>query len=128
MGARERPAGSRRLPRGAPVICIRDERQFGPPFCAREVLASGRPAAAATRDEIERPMQRRRVVVEPLGARSAPQARGPLLRGPPGTGKTHKVHYLAARLTGPTVILLTGRSIPVHRHGRRPWPDGRSCP
>jgi hypothetical protein len=45
-------------PDGAPVvICIRDESQFGPPFCALEVLAAGRPAAAATRDEIERLMR-----------------------------------------------------------------------
>jgi hypothetical protein len=42
-------------PDGAPVvICVRDESQFGPPFCALEVLAANRPAAAATRDEIER--------------------------------------------------------------------------
>ena len=37
--------------------------------------------------------------------------RGLLLYGPPGTGKTHTVRYLAGRLTGTTVILLTGRSI-----------------
>jgi hypothetical protein len=39
------------------VISIRDESQFGPPFCALEVLAAGRSAAAATRDEIERLMR-----------------------------------------------------------------------
>jgi ATP-dependent 26S proteasome regulatory subunit len=37
--------------------------------------------------------------------------RGLLLHGPPGTGKTHTVRYLTSRLTGSTVILLTGRSI-----------------
>ena len=37
--------------------------------------------------------------------------RGLLLHGPPGTGKTHTVRYLTSRLTGTTVILLTGHSI-----------------
>jgi hypothetical protein len=37
--------------------------------------------------------------------------RGLLLHGPPGTGKTHTVRYLTARLAESTVILLTGRSI-----------------
>jgi hypothetical protein len=37
--------------------------------------------------------------------------RGLLLHGPPGTGKTHTVRYLTARLTSTTVILLTGHSI-----------------
>jgi ATPase family associated with various cellular activities (AAA) len=37
--------------------------------------------------------------------------RGLLLHGPPGTGKTHTVRYLTARLVGITVILLTGPSI-----------------
>jgi ATP-dependent 26S proteasome regulatory subunit len=33
------------------------------------------------------------------------------LHGAPGTGKTHTVRYLAARLPGTTVLLLTGSSI-----------------
>jgi hypothetical protein len=37
--------------------------------------------------------------------------RGLLLHGAPGTGKTHTVRYLSGRLTGTTVILLTGQSI-----------------
>jgi hypothetical protein len=37
--------------------------------------------------------------------------RGLLLYGPPGTGKTHTVRYLTGKLTGTTVLLLTGRSI-----------------
>jgi len=37
--------------------------------------------------------------------------RGLLLYGPPGTGKTHTVRYLTGKLTGTTVIVLTGRSI-----------------
>jgi hypothetical protein len=37
--------------------------------------------------------------------------RGLLLYGPPGTGKTHTVRYLTGKLTGTTVVLLTGRSI-----------------
>jgi hypothetical protein len=37
--------------------------------------------------------------------------RGLLLYGPPGTGKTHTVRYLTGKLTGTTVIVLTGQSI-----------------
>jgi cell division protease FtsH len=38
-------------------------------------------------------------------------ARGLLLWGPPGTGKTHTVRYLTANLTGATIILLSGGSL-----------------
>jgi DNA polymerase III delta prime subunit len=49
-------------PDGAPVVIgIRDESQFGPPFCSLEILAAERAAAAATRDEIERLMRARDV-------------------------------------------------------------------
>jgi ATP-dependent 26S proteasome regulatory subunit len=38
-------------------------------------------------------------------------ARGLLLWGPPGTGKTHTIRYLAGRLVGATVIILSGPSL-----------------
>jgi ATP-dependent 26S proteasome regulatory subunit len=37
--------------------------------------------------------------------------RGLLLYGPPGVGKTHTVRYLASRLTGVTIVQLTGDSL-----------------
>jgi hypothetical protein len=37
--------------------------------------------------------------------------RGLLLHGPPGVGKTHTVRYLMGRLTGTTVVQLTGESM-----------------
>ena len=150
-------------PGGAPVVIgIRDESQFGSPFCHLEVLAADRVAAAATRDEIEQLMHAHDVfrgqvlsftesehhgnelmsflprpavttadVVLPDGVLETVEGhiigvaewsaelllagqhlkRGLLLHGPPGTGKTHTVRYLTARLAGSTVILLTGLSI-----------------
>ena len=38
-------------------------------------------------------------------------ARGLLLWGPPGTGKTHTVRFLTAHLTDATIILLSGESL-----------------
>ncbi|MDF5755870.1 ATP-binding protein [Spongiactinospora sp. TRM90649] len=37
--------------------------------------------------------------------------RGLLLHGPPGSGKTHTVRYLMGRMTGCTVIVLTGTAL-----------------
>ncbi|WP_249523458.1 AAA family ATPase [Modestobacter marinus] len=37
--------------------------------------------------------------------------RGVLLYGPPGVGKTHTVRYLTSRLTGTTVLQLTGNAL-----------------
>ncbi len=37
--------------------------------------------------------------------------RGLLLYGPPGVGKTHTVRYLMSRLTGTTIVILSGSSL-----------------
>jgi hypothetical protein len=39
--------------------------------------------------------------------------RGLLLHGPPGTGKTHTVRYLMSRLTGSTVVVVSGMALPM---------------
>jgi len=46
-----------------------------------------------------------------LLARERHLARGLLLWGPPGTGKTHTVRFLTSRLTDATVIILSGPSL-----------------
>ncbi|HET9138931.1 ATP-binding protein, partial [Actinophytocola sp.] len=58
-----------------------------------------------------------RHVVLPAGRAAALLAagqhlkRGLLLHGPPGTGKTHTVRYLLSRLTGSTVVMMSGRAL-----------------
>ena len=37
--------------------------------------------------------------------------KGLLFHGPPGTGKTHCIHYLASRLTGHTTLLITAEQV-----------------
>jgi hypothetical protein len=46
-----------------------------------------------------------------LAAQGRHLKRGLLLHGPPGTGKTLSVMYLLGRMTGRTVVVLTGRSL-----------------
>ncbi len=48
---------------------------------------------------------------EALLARERHLARGLLLWGPPGTGKTHTVRFLTSRLADATVIILSGASL-----------------
>lgn len=40
-----------------------------------------------------------------------PVKKGLLFHGPPGTGKTHTIHYLAARLEGHTTLLVTAEQV-----------------
>lgn len=53
------------------------------------------------------------VATHAAALRSAGQhlKRGLLLYGPPGTGKTHTTRYVVGRLTGATVLLLSGRAL-----------------
>ena len=62
-------------------------------------------------DRIERHMVGPTRHREELRALGRHLARGLLLWGPPGTGKTHTVRYLAGRLTDATVIILSGASL-----------------
>jgi SpoVK/Ycf46/Vps4 family AAA+-type ATPase len=73
------------------------------------------PADVVLPDGVLESIERHAAGIGSLSAdlRSAGQhlKRGLLLYGPPGTGKTHTVRYLTGKLTGTTVIVLTGRSI-----------------
>jgi len=50
-------------------------------------------------------------VAEQLAAQRLSRKRGVLLYGPPGTGKTLTAQYLIGRMTGRTVIVLTGQAL-----------------
>ncbi|MGH3766086.1 MAG: AAA family ATPase [Pseudonocardiaceae bacterium] len=60
---------------------------------------------------IERHVVRPAAVSELLTAHGQHLKRGLLLHGPPGTGKTHTVRYLLGRLTGATVVVVSGRAM-----------------
>ena len=64
-----------------------------------------------TLEAIEKHVVRSRERNAALIAHGQHLKRGVLLYGPPGTGKTHTVRYLMARLTGATVVVLSGRAM-----------------
>ncbi|HEX3782895.1 MAG TPA: ATP-binding protein [Pseudonocardiaceae bacterium] len=66
---------------------------------------------AGTLDAIERHVVRSREHNDRLTAHGQHLKRGVLLYGPPGTGKTHTVRYLLSRLTGATVVVLSGGAL-----------------
>ncbi len=65
----------------------------------------------ATLDAVERQVIGVSLARQRLLAAGQHLKRGVLLYGPPGTGKTHTVRYLLSRLTGTTVIQLTGAAL-----------------
>jgi hypothetical protein len=81
-------------------------------FLPRVPLAAGDVVLpAGVLESIERHVAGAGNLAHELRAAGQHLKRGLLLYGPPGTGKTHTVRYLAGKLTGTTVILLTGQSI-----------------
>lgn len=62
-------------------------------------------------DRVERHVVGTAVHRDALRAAGQHLKRGLLLYGPPGTGKTHTVRFLLGRLTGVTVVLLSGSSL-----------------
>jgi DNA polymerase III delta prime subunit len=66
---------------------------------------------AGVLDAIEEHVVRPGVDADRLRAAGQHLKRGVLLYGPPGTGKTHTMRYLLGRLTGHTVVVLSGRAL-----------------
>jgi ATP-dependent 26S proteasome regulatory subunit len=77
-----------------------------PTLAADQLVLDGPTLAEVERQVVEVARHKERLL-----AAGQHLKRGLLLHGAPGTGKTHTVRYLTGRLTGTTVILLTGQSI-----------------
>nr|WP_243850603.1 ATP-binding protein [Modestobacter marinus] len=81
-------------------------------FHRRPALAADQLVLAAdTLAEVERQVVEVARHKEQLLAAGQHLKRGVLLYGPPGVGKTHTVRYLTSRLTGTTVLQLTGNAL-----------------
>jgi ATPase family associated with various cellular activities (AAA) len=77
-----------------------------PPVAAGDVVLP-----PGTLERIERQTVGFSAARERMRAAGRHLKRGMLLHGPPGTGKTLTVRYLAGRLTGHTVLLLSGHGL-----------------
>ncbi|MCZ2821725.1 ATP-binding protein [Modestobacter sp. VKM Ac-2977] len=81
-------------------------------FHRRPTLAADQLVLAAdTLGEVQRQVVEVARHKEQLLAAGQHLKRGVLLYGPPGVGKTHTVRYLTSRLTGTTVLQLTGNAL-----------------
>ncbi|WP_164700702.1 ATP-binding protein [Modestobacter sp. KNN46-3] len=81
-------------------------------FHRRPTLAADQLVLAAdTLAEVQRQVVEVARHKEQLLAAGQHLKRGVLLYGPPGVGKTHTVRYLTSRLTGTTVLQLTGNAL-----------------